>query len=237
MNYASILCRAGAAFYLHTTSCRHACMLQASTHHRLGPSFIILRNSIPPEQQVSLQHSMQQRITCEGQVACQDSEMFAVEWQALSVPTTRQNSNGLGLSDLPDGSIPAGPPMSSMSSSALERVPSHTSSPTSPFVLNGVLSLANAGTWLQMLRQKLINANAERGRPDLVDPDATDETASERAAVVTDDDFPVPAPMRRSRSDGFFDRQSSCRRGAEMLRPSRAGTHVRPTYTQNRITQ
>lgn len=143
--------------------------------------------------------------------------------QALSAPTTRQNSNGLSLSDLQDGSIPAGPPMSSMSSSALEQVPSHSSSPTSPFVLNGVLSLANAGTWLQMLRQKLINANAERGRPDLVDPDATDETASERAAVVTCDDFPVPAPMRRSRSDGLFDRQSSCRRGAEMLRPSRAG--------------
>ena len=162
--------------------------------------------------------------------------MVAVEWQALSVPTTRQNSNGLNLSDLQEGSIPAGPPMSSMSSSALERVPSHSSSPTSPFVLNGVLSLANAGTWLQMLRQKLINANAERGRPDLVDPDATDETASECAAVVACDDFPMPAPMRRSRSDGLFDRQSSCRRGSEMLRPSRAGTYAQPAHVKVNIT-
>lgn len=113
----------------------------------------------------------------------------------------------------------------------------HASSQSSPFVLNGVLSLANAGTWLQMLRSKLVAASPERRRSDFADvPDTRDGTASEGTCEQEEPEgFLYTEPIRRSQSDRLFDRNFStsiCRRGGEMTRPSRAGTqHVINTLT------
>lgn len=122
------------------------------------------------------------------------------------------------------GVIPAG-----RKASAMERAASHSPGSTTPLVLNGVLSLANAGTWLQMLRSKLSNS-PDRRRSDFADgPDpARDGTVSEMCVSPQqlEEDAYYPLPIRRSRSEALHDRQLSsvhCRRGAELTRASSAG--------------
>ena len=103
--------------------------------------------------------------------------------------------------------------------------------PNSPLVLNGVLSLAHAGTWLQMLRSKLSPGASDRRRSDFADmPDNMDGTASESSDFPAEgepDSFSYPLPLRRSRSEGACDRlrrSTMYRRGSELSRTSSAGT-------------
>lgn len=110
---------------------------------------------------------------------------------------------------------------------------SHSLGSTTPLVLNGVLSLANAGTWLQMLRSKL-SSSPDRRRSDFADgPDpARDGTVSEMcmSPQQLEEDAYYPLPIRRSRSEALHDRQLStvhCRRGAELTRASSAGVSGR----------
>ncbi|DBB03371.1 TPA: hypothetical protein ACH3X3_010743 [Trebouxia sp. C0006] len=147
--------------------------------------------------------------------------------QALSNPSSRQNSNRLGSGELPD-SIPAGPVGSARSASDMDRLPSSPNH-NSPFVLNGVLSLANAGTWLQMLRSKLSPQVSHRRRTQTAAvPDTRDDAASDCMAFGQDEaeEFTYSVPMRRSRSDALYDRQLNstvCRRGADLPRTSSVG--------------
>ncbi|KAA6417017.1 MAG: hypothetical protein FRX49_13018 [Trebouxia sp. A1-2] len=147
--------------------------------------------------------------------------------QALSNPTSRQNSNRLGSGELP-GSIPAGPMGSAWSASDMDRLPSSPKL-NSPVVLNGVLSLANAGTWLQMLRSKLSLQVSQARRPQTAGvQDTRDGAASDCMAFGQDEpeEFTYSVPMRRSRSDALYDRQLNStvfRRAAELPRTSSVG--------------
>ncbi len=111
----------------------------------------------------------------------------------------------------------------------MDRVPSSPNH-NSPFVLNGVLSLANAGTWLQMLRSKLSPPVSHRRQTADV-PDTRDGAASDCMAFGQDDpeEFTHYVPMRRSRSDALYDRQLNsaiARRGADLPRTSSVGKHI-----------
>lgn len=153
--------------------------------------------------------------------------------QTLSNPTSRQNSNRLEAGELP-GSIPAGPVGSAWSASDMERLPSSPNH-NSPLILNGVLSLANAGTWLQMLRSKLSPQTSHRRRTQTADvQDIKDGAASDCMAFDQDEaeDFTYSLPIRRSRSDALYDRQINStvsRRGAELPRTSSVGAEQNAT--------
>ena len=113
----------------------------------------------------------------------------------------------------------------------MDRLPSSPNH-NSPFVLNGVLSLANAGTWLQMLRSKLSPQVSHRRRTQTAAvPDTRDDAASDCMAFCQDEaeEFTYSVPMRRSRSDALYDRQLNstvCRRGADLPRTSSVGKHI-----------
>ncbi len=113
----------------------------------------------------------------------------------------------------------------------MDRLPSSPSH-NSPFVLNGVLSLANAGTWLQMLRSKLSPQLSHTRRTQTADvQDTRDGAASDCIAFGQDEpeEFTYSVPMRRSRSDAMYDRQLNstvCRRGADLPRTSSVGKHI-----------
>ena len=149
--------------------------------------------------------------------------------QGLTRSNSRQHSSALS-DDVFDGSIPAG--RKATQASDIERAASHLPGSNTPLVLNGVLSLANAGTWLQMLRSKLSNSS-ERRRSDFADaPDlgmgTRDGTVSEMCMFPQpqEEDAYHPLPIRRSRSDGLHDRQLTsviCRRGTELTRAFSAG--------------
>ena len=104
----------------------------------------------------------------------------------------------------------------------------------SPLVLNGVLSLAHAGTWLQMLRSKLSPGASGRRRSDFADvPDHMEGAALESSdsqafpAKGEPNSFAYPLPLRHSRSEGSCDRLRRSivyRRGGELSRTSSAGT-------------
>ncbi len=113
----------------------------------------------------------------------------------------------------------------------MERLPGSPNH-NSPLVLNGVLSLANAGTWLQMLRSKLSPQVSHMRRTQTADvQDTRDGAASECMAFGQDEpeEFTYSAPIRRSRSDALYDRQlksTVSRRGAELPRTSSVGKHI-----------
>ena len=146
--------------------------------------------------------------------------------QGLTRSNSRQHSSALS-DDVFGGSIPAGRKASQASD--MERAASHSSSSNTPLVLNGVLSLANAGTWLQMLRSKLSNSPSRR-RSDFADgPDpgmgTRDGTVSD-IMLTQQQEEDAYYPIRRSRSDALHDRQPTsviCRRGTELTRASSAG--------------
>lgn len=110
----------------------------------------------------------------------------------------------------------------------MDRLPSSPNH-NSPFVLNGVLSLANAGTWLQMLRSKLTPQVSHRRRTQTADvPDTRDGAASD-TGQDDPEEFTHYVPMRRSRSDALYDRQlnsAGARRGADLPRTNSVGKHV-----------
>ena len=148
--------------------------------------------------------------------------------QGLAKPSSRQHSNALS-DDMLDGSIPAGRKTSN-GSGTFDRVPSASPGSGSPLVLNGVLSLANAGTWLQMLRAKLAPNSPDRRRSDFADvPELRSSTLLQPglpSQPEADETFAYPEPIRRSRSDALHDRQPSTvhsRRGADLARCSSAG--------------
>ncbi len=113
----------------------------------------------------------------------------------------------------------------------MDRLPSSPSH-NSPLVLNGVLSLANAGTWLQMLRSKLSPQVSHTRRTQTADvQDTRDGAASDCVAFGQDEpeELTYSVPMRRSRSDALYDRQLNstvCRRGADLPRTSSVGKHI-----------
>ena len=149
--------------------------------------------------------------------------------QGLTRSNSRQHSSALS-DDVFGGSIPAGRKASQ--ASGMGRAASHSTGSNTPLVLNGVLSLATAGTWLQMLRSKLSNSQ-DRRRSDFADgPDSglstRDSTVSPTCMLPQqqEEDAYYPLPIRRSRSDALHDRQLTsviCRRGAELTRASSAG--------------
>lgn len=114
----------------------------------------------------------------------------------------------------------------------MERLPSSPNH-NSPLILNGVLSLANAGTWLQMLRSKLSPQTSHRRRTQTADvQDIKDGAASDCMAFDQDEaeDFTYSLPIRRSRSDALYDRQINStvsRRGAELPRTSSVGKYIK----------
>lgn len=149
--------------------------------------------------------------------------------QALTAPnscrTSQQSSNRWGSGDQLS-SIPAGPIVSQWSASDMDRP--NSPRPNSPLVFNGVLSLAHAGTWLQMLRSKLSPGASDRRRSDFADVlDTRDGTASEDIECEDEpNSFSYPLPLRRSRSEGACDRlrrSTVYRRGSELSRTSSAG--------------
>ena len=162
-------------------------------------------------------------------------QCLEVGLQGLAKPSSRQHSGGVA-DDMLNGSIPAGRNASS-GSVTMERAASQGSN--APLVLNGVLSLANAGTWLQMLRSKLASNSPDWRRSDFADaPDTRDGTVSEIGlpAQQEEEEFGYAAPMRRSRSDALHDRNFSsiaCRRGSELARASSAGMFVAEELVAN----
>ena len=148
--------------------------------------------------------------------------------QGLTRSNSRQHSSALS-DDVFGGSIPAGRKASQASD--MERAASHSPGSNTPLVLNGVLSLANAGTWLQMLRSKLSNS-PDRRRSDFADgPDLGMGTRGGTVSEITlpqqqEEDAGYLLPIRRSRSDALHDRQLTsfvCRRGTELTRASSTG--------------
>ena len=147
--------------------------------------------------------------------------------QGLTRSNSRQHSSALS-DDVFGGSIPAGRKASQ--ASGAERAASYSPESNTPLVLNGVLSLANAGTWLQMLRSKL-SSSPDRRRSDFAEgPDPgmgmRDGTVSETCTSIQQPEEDHPLPIRRSRSDGLHDRQLTsaiCRRGTELTRASSLG--------------
>lgn len=113
----------------------------------------------------------------------------------------------------------------------MDRLPSSPKL-NSPVVLNGVLSLANAGTWLQMLRSKLSLQVSQARRPQTAGvQDTRDGAASDCMAFGQDEpeEFTYSVPMRRSRSDALYDRQLNStvfRRAAELPRTSSVGKYI-----------
>ncbi|KAL3146117.1 hypothetical protein ABBQ38_015465 [Trebouxia sp. C0009 RCD-2024] len=150
------------------------------------------------------------------------TENLMLTKQLQGLTSSRQHSNTLSDGVL-GGSIPAGRKASQLSS--MDRAASHSPSSTAPVVLTGVLSLANAGSWLHLLRSKL-SSNTDRRWSDYAD--GRDGTASETYVSPQqqeDQTFDYPLPIRRSRSDALHDRHLTapvCRRGSEMGRATSA---------------
>ena len=119
------------------------------------------------------------------------------------------------------GSIPAGQHTLRASS---EELPSDAAGKPG-VTFDGVRSLANAGSWLQLLRAKLAGSGSGSRSPDQTYYAATDETASLPGTQIIQDVDVYQEPMRRSRSDLLHDRECSrsARRGGELVRPSTAG--------------
>ena len=113
----------------------------------------------------------------------------------------------------------------------MDRLPSAPNH-NSPFVLNGVLSLAHAGTWLQMLRSKLSPQVSHARRTQTADvQDTRDGAASDCMGFGQDEpeEFTYSVSMRRSRSDALYDRQLKSgvsRRGGELPRTSSVGKYI-----------
>lgn len=145
--------------------------------------------------------------------------------QGWTRSSSRQPSSALS-DDVYSGGIPAA--RKGSQASGIERAASQSPNSATPVVLNGVLSLANAGTWLQMLRSKLSN-NPDRRTSDFDDGPGRDGTVSGMCfspQQLEEDAFDYPLPIRRSRSDALHDRhfQSlSGRRGSELTRASSVG--------------